>query len=269
MTGVIFDIKEFTVHDGPGARVTVFLKGCPLRCRWCHNPEGLEKSPVLMVRKSACVGCGLCKKGCDHPECQGFDRCLFACPNGLIEVKGHKTDSDALAKKLLSYKDFLEDGGITFSGGEPLMQHEFLCEALQKTKPLHRAIETSGYANPKVFKKVISLCDLVIMDIKIFDRRKHFEYTGVYNDVILENFEILKNSGIPHIIRIPLIPGITDTKENLLAISALVGDSPVELLPYNKAAGAKYPMVDKEFTLKAADPATPDTEIFKNAVVMR
>lgn len=267
-SGVIFDIKEFTVHDGPGPRVTVFFKGCPLRCRWCHNPEGLSKAAELMVRVNACVGCGECKKGCNHPECAPFDRCLHACPKGLISKKGEQITSDALSKKLLAYAPFLKDGGVTFSGGEPLLQHEFLYDMLKATKPLHRAIETSGYAEPDVFLKIISECDLVMMDIKLVDRQKHFEYTGVYNDVILQNLEALKKSGVEHIIRVPLIPSVTDTEQNLKAVAQLAGDCAVELLRYNNAAGAKYPMVNKKFDLEQKPNSKVDISIFKNAKML-
>ena len=267
-SGVVFDIREFTVHDGPGPRVTVFLKGCPLRCRWCHNPEGLEKAAQLMVRVNACVGCGECKKGCSHPGCAPFDRCLHACPNGLITKKGETYDCDTLTKKLIGYKPFLTGGGITFSGGEPLMQYEFLCDCLDKLQGLHRAIETSGYASPSVFESVISRCELVMMDIKLADRDRHFEYTGVYNDVILQNFETLKKSGVPYVIRVPLIPSVTDTENNLRAISQIVGGSAVELLRYNNAAGAKYPMVNKEFDLESKQNSKVDISIFKNAKML-
>ena len=266
--GTVFDIKEFTVHDGPGPRVTVFMKGCPLRCRWCHNPEGLEAAPQIMIRHASCVKCGECKKGCTHPECAGFDRCLHACPMGLIEKKGEYYDAGTLAKKLLSYKPFLKDGGITFSGGEPLMQAEFVCEVLTKLCGIHRAIETSGYADAATFKKVISHCELVMMDIKLANRDRHFEYTGVYNDKILENFKVLKSSGVPYIIRVPLIPSVTDTEENLTAISDIVGDSPVELLRFNKAAGAKYPMLGKKFDLEDMPNSKVDIKIFKNAIIL-
>lgn len=269
MTGVVFDIKEFTVHDGPGVRVTVFLKGCPLRCKWCHNPEGLSPEPELMVRVASCTGCGACRRGCSHPECAPFDRCVHVCPNGLISVAGKRYDAKSLAEKLRSYAPFFKNGGgFTFSGGEPLMQYGFLNELLDDTRPFHRAIETSGFASPSVFRETAEKCDLVLMDIKLADSEKHAEYTGAPNDVILENYAWLKKSGIPHTVRIPLVPGITDTRENLEAISRIVGSDRVELLRYNRAAGAKYPTVGKKYPLPDAEGAPTDLTIFERATLL-
>ena len=269
MTGVVFDIKEFAVHDGPGVRVTTFLKGCPLRCKWCHNPEGLSPAPELSVRVSACEHCGACQKPCSHSDCQPFSRCLHACPKGLISVVGRTYGSGELSKKLLGYAPFFKDGGgLTFSGGEPLLQHAFLTELLENTRPLHRAIETSGFADPAVFRDIASRCDLVIMDIKLADSEKHAEYTGVPNDIILKNYAWLKASGIPHTVRVPLIPGVTDTRENLAAISRIVGGDRVELLRYNKAAGAKYPNVGRKFTLPPADNGKIDLSLFERATLL-
>ncbi len=268
MTGTIFDIKEFTVHDGPGTRVTVFLKGCPLRCIWCHNPEGLKSDLQLSIRKASCIHCDKCKIPCNHPDCKPFDRCIHACPKGLVTVKGQKWESDKLCEKLLSYTPFLKDGGVTFSGGEPLLQSEFLCEVINGIKPLHTAIETSGYANNDVFKKVISMLDYVIMDIKLFNREQHKKYTGVYNDIILENYNTLVDSGIPHVIRIPLIPQITDTKENLSAIAEITKKSKVELLRYNRAASAKYNELGIPYTVSGNENTDIDLNIFKDAVIL-
>jgi len=152
--GTIFDIKEFAVHDGPGIRVTVFFKGCPLRCNWCHNPEGLSFEPELMVEASSCIKCGKCHVECEHEECHGFDRCLKACPKGLISVMGRKVNSDDLVHELMEYRRFVEmnGGGITLSGGEPLAQPEFLLALLSQLKPIHTVIETSGYGSTDVFK---------------------------------------------------------------------------------------------------------------------
>ena len=270
-TGIVFDIREFTVHDGPGTRVTVFLKGCPLHCRWCHNPEGLSPEPQLMIRKSACIRCGACKTKCAHPDCIKFNRCLHACPPGLISVCGYRTDADSLAKKLHGYTPFFKNGGgVTFSGGEPLMQSEFLYELLTKTRPLHRAVETSGYARPQVFERIIEICDLVIMDLKLADRTAHKKYTGVYNDILLENQRRLRKSGREHIIRMPLIPSITDTEQNLRAAAKLVRDSPVELLRYNAAAGAKYETIGKKYTLDGLkeQKTMPDISMFERVKIL-
>lgn len=248
MTGAIFDIKEFSVHDGPGPRLTVFFKGCPLRCVWCHNPEGLEKKKQLMVKKSACKGCGLCMAGCEHPECQEFKRCLHACPDGLISISGKTVSADELAEKIMRDADFYRanGGGVTFSGGEPLMQWEFLLELCDKID-IHKAIETSGYAESEIFERVLAKMDFVIMDVKIADRERHKRYTGVYNDKILKNLEILKNSGKEYVIRTPLIDGICNTEENLSEITRLIGNSRWEQLPENTMAGLKYPMLDMKY----------------------
>ena len=271
-TGHVFDIKEFSVNDGPGIRTTVFLRGCPLRCVWCHNPEGLDAGRGVLVRQRGCLQCGRCRLPCSHAECQGLGRCLHACPMGLVEELGKVWDAETLAKRLLRDADLFESsgGGVTLSGGEPLLQHEFAVELL-RLLPVHKAIETSGYATEQVFARVIAEVDFVMMDLKLIDPALHRRYCGVDNAPILRNFERLRQSGKPYLVRVPLIPNITDTDENLREIAALVGDSPVELLPYNRMAGAKYPSVGKTFTDLILQDVNREIDlgIFQNATLRR
>ena len=197
---------------------------------------------------------------------------MHACPMGLVEEIGRVWDAEALAKRLLRDADLFESsgGGVTLSGGEPLMQHEFAA-ALLRRLPVHKAIETSGYATGAVFEKILALVDYVMLDIKLASGEAHRRYTGVDNRPILENLQRLKQSGKPYLIRVPLIPNITDTEENLREIATVVGDSPVELLPYNRMAGAKYPSVGKRFTdlITATENREIDLSVFQNATLRR
>ena len=251
MTGTVFDIKEMAVHDGPGLRTTVFFKGCPLRCRWCHNPEGLSSRPQLMYKDARCRGCGRCRVPCSHAECQSFGRCIHICPENCLVVTGREVSVQALAQELRQSAAVLGDafGGFTFSGGEPLAQSKFLLSLMAELKGCHLCIETSGYTDSATFQKVLDRLDFVILDIKLADRAAHKAYTGVPNDRILANLGLLQDSGKPYIIRTPLIPGITDTQENLSAIREIIGDAPWEQLPYNAMAGAKYKMLGLEYAL--------------------
>ena len=251
MTGTIFDIKEMAVHDGPGLRTTVFFKGCPLRCRWCHNPEGLIRAPQLMVKQALCKGCGSCRVKCDHAECQPLGRCLYECPENCIQPVGKEVSADALAQELIRNAQTLGDmfGGFTFSGGEPLLQAPFLLELSRHLSGYHLCMESCGYADPDTFARAVDAMDLVILDIKLADAAQHLTYTGVDNARILENYTYLRQINKPHLIRTPLIPGITDTKQNLDAIAALIEGSPWERLDYNPLAGAKYNQLGMEFTL--------------------
>ena len=251
MTGTIFDIKEMAVHDGPGIRTTVFFKGCPLRCKWCHNPEGLSFEPQLMYKDARCIDCKNCQKECDHEECKPFGRCIHACPENCLEITGRNVTVKDLAEELKITADILgEDfGGFTFSGGEPLAQTEFLLELIEELKDYNLCIETSGYCNSETFKIIIDKLDFIIMDIKLADNTQHKKYTDVSNEKILDNFKLLKESGKQYIIRTPLIPYITDTKENLDDIKNIIGNSKWEQLPYNKMAGAKYKMLGMEYDL--------------------
>ncbi len=245
MIGTVFDIKEFGVHDGPGLRTTVFLKGCPLRCMWCHNPEGLSAGRQLMVRRNGCLQCGLCRRPCSHEDCRPFGRCLHICPQNLVTVCGEEMTPEALAGRLLRNRQLLT--GITFSGGEPLLQADFLLETAKLLEGLPLAAETSGYADGETFLRVIDRMDLVYMDLKLANDDLHRRYTGVSNVPILDNLERLRRSGKKCVVRTPLIPGITDTKENLEAIRRLVGELPWEQLPYNALAGAKYALLGMEY----------------------
>lgn len=251
MIGTIFDIKEMAVHDGPGIRTTVFFKGCPLRCKWCHNPEGLSFKPQLMYKHTRCIDCKSCQKKCAHPECQPFGRCIHACPENCLEITGTQITEKELAKELKGSAYLLGDdfGGFTFSGGEPLAQPQFLFALMEELKDYHLCIETSGCADTGTFEKALEKLDFVIMDIKLADNEAHKRYTGSGNKQIIENFSVLKESAKPYVIRTPLIPGITDTDENLAAIEKLVGGSVWEKLPYNAAAGAKYKMLGMEMRL--------------------
>ncbi len=259
-SGIIFSIKEFTLHDGPGIRSTVFLKGCPLRCAWCHNPEGLHPEPQLMIKHGQCVHCGKCMGGCAHEACAPFDRCTKVCPLGCMNIVGERVAADALAERLLRNRSFFEpEGGITLSGGEPLMQPDFSLALLVALRPVHRAVETSGFAAPAHFAAMAQEADLVLMDLKHMDGTLHKRYTGVDNAPILRNLAQLKATGKSFIIRVPLIRDVNDDVGNLAATAAVLADCKdrvqVELLPYNTLAGAKYADLGLSYPLADATPS--------------
>jgi len=253
LRGIIFNIEEFAVHDGPGIRKLVFFKGCPLRCTWCHNPEGISFRKELMVSYAACTGCGRCKEVCPNEHCTACGKCVEICPQRLRKICGQEFEAEDLACELLKGKEILLDsgGGITISGGEPLAQPAFLFDLIDRLKPLNVAVETSGYASPDVFQRMVSMTGLVLMDIKHTDPAMHKRFTGVDNRLILENLEFLCRSDTDFCIRIPLIPGVNDTRENMEETVLLIRNARclkrVELLPYHQTAGAKYPMVGRRF----------------------
>lgn len=248
--GIIFDIKELALYDGPGIRTTVFFKGCPLRCTWCHNPEGLSPYPQLMTAANNCTHCGRCTAACPShgSDCTLCGKCISACPLHLRRICGIRQSAGDLARRLLKDDSYLRKygGGVTFSGGEPTMQPAFLLELASLLPGMHKCLETCGHCSQDVFRFVIQKMDYIIMDLKLIDSQKHMLYTGVDNKCILENLVCLKQSGKPFTIRIPVIPGVNDDEENYTATARLLAGSPcleqVELLPYHTTAGAKYPM---------------------------
>lgn len=254
VTGVIFDIKEFAVYDGPGIRQTVFMKGCPLRCNWCHNPEGLSAQPQLMVSAASCTHCGACAAVCQHPDgCVACGQCISVCPLRLRRIAGERLSPQQLADRILENDDYYaaQGGGVTFSGGEPLMQAAFLQQTLDLLPHTHKAIETSGYADADVFNAVVKRLDYVMMDVKLVDDALHQRYTGVSNQKILRNLKSLCQGTLPFVVRIPVIPGVNDSVQNFEATARLIAGAPAlqkaELLPYHKTAGAKYEMVGKAY----------------------
>lgn len=272
MTGIVFDIKEFAVFDGPGIRTTVFMKGCPLRCRWCHNPEGLSPRPQLMVSRAACTHCGACAAVCPHPEqCTACGACICACRGGYRRIAGDEWAADALAARLQKDADVyaLSGGGVTFSGGEPLMQWDFVRDVVGRLHGVHTAIETSGFAPDSVFEDAMNHLDLIMMDWKVSDPAAHKHYTGVDQAVILRHARMLAEGNTPFILRMPIIPGVNDNEAHFKTAASLVRGSKslvrIELLPYQRAAGAKYEMVSMDYAPGFDQTRTPQmfTQIFE------
>ncbi len=223
--GIIFDIKEFALNDGPGIRTTVFLKGCPLRCAWCHNPEGLAFEP----QQNRLTG----------------------------KTVGQPFSVDELVARLTQFKDIydLSGGGVTFSGGEPTAQGEFICSVAERLEGIHRNLDTCGMCAPATFNSILKFFDLVYFDLKLAAPGEHTRFCGVTNEIILKNLESLAASQVPFHIRIPLIPGITDTLENLKGIHTILEALPrrphqVDLLPYNVLAGGKYDSYGMSYSLE-------------------
>lgn len=256
----MFEVREFCLHDGPGVRTTVFLKGCPLRCRWCHNPEGISPEPERLFKPARCKGCGYCNGGERN----------VPCPEGARVTCGIRRTAADLSHELLENAAFLREsgGGVTFSGGEPLMQPSFVAEVadiLHREAAMHLAIETSGFSPHGSYREVVGRMDLVFQDLKHPDAQEHRKWTGVDPSPIHENLRWLKESGKPFVARIPLMPGVNDTPDAKEGFARLLeGDSGlirVELLPYNVAAGAKYPFTGRKFDPGFDTTRKPDTDI--------
>lgn len=271
MNGLIFSIEEFAVFDGEGIRVNVFLKGCPLRCKWCHNPEGWENKIQIVKNPNGCLNCGICKTVCGSADnCVLCSKCIINCPRGLIRESGMWISSDELSRKLLKFEKILNAGrgGLTFSGGEVLMQADYLCEVLDKTSSMHRIIETSGYSKNEAFKEVLKRVDFVYYDLKIMNDEKHKKYTGVGNKQILTNAQTLFESSVPCVIRVPFIHGVNTDEENLVALCEFVKNASnaekIEFLCYNKMAGAKYKMLGIDYKGQFTQPDSDDLRLAEN-----
>lgn len=268
--GLTFDIKRFAINDGPGIRVTIFLKGCPLSCRWCHNPESISPKVQKMYTASKCIGCGECVKVCpmqaceltpdgivtDRSLCVSCGECAKACPALATEMSGRYESVADLLQVIEQERPFFDQsgGGVTFSGGEPLLYPGFLTEILDACGKLniHRTIDTSGLASTRNLLKVAKRTDLFLYDIKLMDSEKHKEWTGVGNKQILQNLQALAKTGAEIQIRIPLVKGVNCDEENIAATAVFVAALPgprktINLLPYHNLAEGKSAKLSQEY----------------------
>ena len=260
--GQVFDIERFAVHDGPGIRSTVFLKGCPLRCAWCHNPESQSPRPQVMFLRERCRACGACVEACPEEalaledgklveiagRCRACGACAEACPGEARRLAGREMSVDEVMAELERDEVFYRrsGGGVSFSGGEPLAQPDFLAALLEACgrRGWHRALDSCGHAPWKAFERALGSVELILYDLKLLDDEAHRRHTGEGNERILENLRRLDAAGAPLQLRYPLIPGVNDRREDLEALAAFVsglkGRPALSILPFHRGAAGKY-----------------------------
>ncbi len=294
LTAPIFNVQTYSIHDGPGIRVTVFIKGCPLRCLWCANPESNLASPQLMTYRSKCTGCGSCLGVCprrairleetegkvravtDRALCVNCGACEAACPNGARELAGRPQTVGEVLKQVLRDKLFMDasGGGMTLSGGECLMHPDF-SEALlraAKEQGLHTAVESCCFASREVVDRVFRWVDLGLLDVKHMDSDTHKKLTGVPNERILDNIRhVYRDLRVPVAVRVPTIPGCNDSDENIAATARFVAeelgpDVPVHLLPYHRLGESKNESLGREAGFTAAPPSDEHMQRLKALV---
>jgi pyruvate formate lyase activating enzyme len=282
--GLVFNIQRFSVNDGPGIRTTVFMKGCNLRCFWCHNPESIRPLPELQFTASRCIDCGVCAAVCPHaedgrtarftPRCDACGQCAEACYGGALNIAGRPYEAEELASTLLTDRDMMlrYAGGITFSGGEPLLQADFVRAVLTRLKErdIHTAIETAANLPWETLERVLPLTDLFLCDIKAFSGGMHREGTGADNTLILENIRRLDGAGKKLLLRVPVIPGFNDTdtaiRETGAFVQTLDAGQEIELLPFHNMCAGKYDALGREFA--ARNLAPPPDEVMRHLTMI-
>lgn len=277
--GLIFDVMRFSLHDGPGIRTTVFFKGCPLDCWWCHNPEGLSSEPEILYFAERCVRCGDCVAACPHHAiawndnrpvhdanlCEKCGRCASVCPAEATQMVGRWLTIDQLIDEVLRDRVFFDEsgGGVTFSGGEPFLQARFLAAALEacRAERIHTVVETCGIANQNALLSAARNVDLFLYDLKLMESAKHRKYTGVGNEMILETLCALAAAHRNIIVRMPVIPGVNDDGENTEALAEFlkaVGIPRLDLLPYHHIGRDKYSRLNRTYRLEALKPPSSE-----------
>jgi len=285
-SALIFNIQRFSIHDGPGIRTTVFFKGCPLRCQWCHNPESIKPLPEIGYHESRCIKCHKCIEVCptealstsqngimiNREKCDGCGKCAEICYSGALELYGRHMKIEEVMAEVIRDLPFYKNsnGGLTASGGEPLAQANFVADffARAREEGIHTALDTSGHAEWATLRKVLDYTDLVLYDVKTMNPERHKMLTGVSNDLILANLERICGEGIPVIVRIPLIPNYNivnvekDSKEIADFLQSLKTVKRVDLLPFHRLGKSKYLMLGRNYIV---DIEPPDKEYVERA----
>jgi pyruvate formate lyase activating enzyme len=276
MTGLVSNIQRYSVNDGPGIRTTIFFKGCPLSCAWCHNPESVLPQRELMLRPDRCIGCGQCLFACQHGavrweegravtdrlKCVGCGCCVEGCYAEARAIVGTEVSVDEAMSEIVKDAVFYRQsgGGVTFSGGEPFSQPEFLLGMLEacKAEDIHTAVDTSGHAAPELFGRAAGLVDLYLYDIKTLDDVRHRDFTGVSNSLILENLKRLAGHRTRVVVRVPVIPAVNDDLAGMQRIGEFVGGlggiDEIHLLPYHSSGIDKYRRLGRTCGMVAVQP---------------